>query len=340
MKKIILYFIIIASISTTYSQTYKVSKKISSPGNEGWDYLAVDDVAQHLFLSHGNSVNVIDLKSDKTIAIIPDTKGVHGIAIANDLNKAFISNGKDNSVSIINLSTFELIEKVKIDGIKPDAILYDTFSKRVFSYNADSKDATVIDALTNKVVKKIPLGGNPEFSVTNNKGLIYVNIEDTNEIKTIDASSLNIVNTWSIAPGVEPSGLAIDLETNRLFSVCSNKLIIILDAKTGKIIKALPIGDGCDGVAFDAKSKLAFSSNGEGTVTVVKENNANSFSVVETVKTQRGAKTIALNHTTHQLYLPTAEFGIKPQPTPQNPKPRAGIKPDSFTVLVVERNNN
>jgi YVTN family beta-propeller protein len=336
MKKILLSLIIITSISNTYSQIYKLSKKISTSGNEGWDYLAVDDVAQHLFVSHGNMVNVIDLKSDKTVAAIPDTKGVHGIAVANDLNKAFISNGKDNSITVVNLKTFQLIEKVKIAGIKPDAILYDQFSRKVFVYNAESNDATVIDANTNKVVKTIPLGGKPEFSVTNTKGLIYVNIEDKNEIKTINASTLKVVNTWNIAPGEEPSGLAMDLVTNRLFSVCSNNLMIIVNAANGKIVKTLPIGAGCDGVVFDPKKNLIFSSNGEGTITIVKESNANTFSVLETVKTQKGARTIALNKSTNQMYLSTADFGAKPEPTAENPKPRAGILPNSFVVLVVE----
>jgi YVTN family beta-propeller protein len=336
MKKIIISLLIIASVSSSYSQTYKVSKKISISGDEGWDYLAVDEVNQHLFVSHGSVVNVVDLKSNKTITTIPDTKGVHGIAIANDLNKAFISNGKDNSVTIVNLKTFELIDKVTIESQKPDAILYDQFSKKVLTYNANSNDATVIDATTNKVIKTIPLGGKPEFSVTNSKGLIYVNIEDKNEIKTIDANKLEVTATWSIAPGDEPSGLAIDLETNRLFSVCGNNLMVIVDASNGKLIKTLPIGEGCDGVVFDANKKLAFSSNGDGTITVVKEENANDFKVLQTVKTQKGARTIALNKTTHQLYLPTADFGTKPEPTKDNPKPRASLMSKSFVVLVVK----
>lgn len=338
MKKTILLFLIIAFISNSYSQTYKVSQKINVSGDEGWDYLAVDQVNQHLFVSHGSIVNVIDLKSNKTINTIPDTKGVHGIAIANDLNKAFISNGKDNSVTIVNLKTFKLIDKVAIEGQKPDAILYDQFSKKVLTYNAKSNDATVIDANTNKIIKTIPLGGKPEFSVTDTKGLIYVNIEDKNEIKTIDANKLEVTASWSIAPGDEPSGLAIDLETNRLFSVCSNNLMVIVNLSNGKIIKTLPIGEGCDGVVFDPEKKLIFSSNGEGTITVVKEENANTFSVLETVKTQKGARTIALNKTTHQLYLPTADFGIKPEPTKENPQPRASLIPNSFMVLVVENN--
>ena len=338
MKKIFSILLIIFCFATSISQTYKVFKKINIAGDEGWDYLAVDEINQHLFVSHGNVVNVIDLKSDKIISTILDTKGVHGIAIANDLNKAFITCGKENAVVIVDLKTFQLIEKVAIEGQKPDAVLYDQFSRKVFTYNAKSNDATVLDAATNKVVKTIPLGGKPEFSVTNNKGLIYVNIEDKNEIKTIDATKLEVTTTWSIAPGDEPSGLAIDLETNRLFSVCGNNLMIIVDASNGKIIKTLPIDDGCDGVAFDAKKKLVFSSNGIGTITVVKEDNANSFSVLETVKTQKGARTIALNKTTNQLYLSTADFGTKPEPTNENPKPRASLIPNSFVVLVVESN--
>lgn len=336
MKKIISLLIIVFCFSSSIAQTYKVSKKINISGDEGWDYLAVDEINQHLFVSHGSVVNVVDLKTDKTIATIPDTRGVHGIAIANDLNKAFITDGKDNAVSIVNLTTFELIEKVVIEGQKPDAVLYDKFSQKVFTYNAKTSNATVLDAVSNKVVKNIPLGGKPEFSVTNTKGLVYVNIEDKNQIKTIDTKTLEVTATWSIAPGDEPSGLAIDLQTNRLFSVCGNNLMIVVDATNGKIIKTLAIDDGCDGVAFDPKKKLAFSSNGIGTITVVKEENANTFSVQETVKTQKGARTITINKSTGQLYSSTAEFGPKPEPTADNPKPRASLVPNSFGVLVIE----
>jgi len=336
MRKILYLVLIVFCVLNATSQNYKVSKKIAVAGDDGWDYLAVDDVNQHLFVSHGNVVNVIDIKSQETLATITDTKGVHGIAIANDLNKAFITDGKENAVTIVDLKTFELIEKVIIEGQKPDAVLYDKFSQKVFTYNAKSKDATVLDAISNKIVKTIPFGGKPEFSVTNTKGLIYVNIEDKNEIKTIDANTLEVIATWSISPGDEPSGLAIDLQTNRLFSVCGNNLMVVVDASNGKIIKTLPIGDGCDGVAFDADKKLAFSSNGIGTVTVVKENSESDFSVLQTVTTQKGARTITLNKTTHQLYLSTAEYGAKPEPNSENPKPRPGLIPNSFKILVVE----
>ena len=336
MKKNIFTLLLSVSFACGFSQSYTISKKINVTGDEGWDYLSVDNVNQHLFVSHGSVVNVIDLKTDQTIATIPDTKGVHGIAIANDLNKAFISDGKDNAVTVINLKTFELIEKVKIEGQRPDAILYDQFSHYVFTYNAKSSDATVLDANTNKVVKTIPLGGKPEFSTTNTKGLIYVNIEDKNEIKTIDTKTLEVINTWSIAPGDEPSGLALDILNNILFSVCGNQMMIVVDATTGKIIQTVPIGDGCDGVTFDAKKKMIFSSNGEGTITAVKEESSKKFSVAQTISTQRGARTITINPTTGQLYTPTAEFGAKPEPTHENPKPRASLVSNSFTVLVIE----
>ncbi|RZJ26677.1 MAG: YncE family protein, partial [Flavobacterium sp.] len=241
MKKIF-STIAIVCVMTCNAQDFKVTKTIPIPGNDGWDYLSVNEQAQQLFVSHATVVNVIDLKSGKTIATIPDTEGVHGIAVANDINKAFITDGRANAVTIVDLTTFKLIEKVKIEGVKPDAVLYDKFSHRVFVYNAKSHDATVLDANSNKVIATVPLEGKPEFSVTNGKGLIYVNIEDKNQIKVIDASTLKVLHTWSIAPGDEPSGLAIDNSTKRLFSVCGNKLMIVTDAETGKIIKTLPIG--------------------------------------------------------------------------------------------------
>ena len=335
MKKIVT-ILAIACFGISVGQNFKVSKKISIAGDGGWDYLTVDDVSQHLFVSHGDVVNIIDLKTDKTIATIQDTKGVHGIAIANDFNKAFITCGKDNTISVVDLTTFALLEKVKIEGMKPDAIIYDKFSKYVFSFNAKSNDATVLDAKTNKIVKTIPLGGKPEFAVTNGKNLLYVNIEDKNEIKTVDTKTLAVTATFSVAPGDEPTGLAIDIKANRLFSVCGNKMMLVLDSKTGKLIQNVPIGDGCDGVMFDEKSNLIFTSNGEGNMTIVKEESANKFAVIQTLITQKGARTIAINHTTKQVYMSTPEFGAKPEPTTENPKPRASIVPNSFSVLVVE----
>ena len=335
MKKIVTV-LAIACFGISVGQNFKVSKKISVAGDGGWDYLTVDNASQHLFVSHGDVVNVIDLKTDKTIATIQDTKGVHGIAIVNDFNKAFITCGKDNTISVVDLTTFVLIEKVKIEGQKPDAIIYNKFSKYVFSFNGKSNDATVLDAKTNKIVKTIPFGGKPEFAVTNGNNLLYVNVKDKNEIKTVDTKTLEVTATFSVAPGDEPTGLAIDTKAYRLFSVCGNKMMLVLDSKTGKLIQNIPIGDGCDGVIFDAKNSLVFTSNGDGTMTVVKKESANKFTVVQTLVTQKGAKTIAINPTSKQLYMSTPEFGAKPEPTAENPKPRADIVPNSFTVLVVE----
>jgi len=318
------------------AQKLQLSHAIELPGDEGWDYLSVDEASQNLFVSHGSVVNVVDLKTEKLIATIPDTQGVHGIAIANKLNKAFITDGKDNAVTIVKLKTFKLIKKVAIEGLKPDAVLYDPFSEKVFVYNARSNDATVLDAITNKIIKTIPLGGNPEFSVTNGKGLVYVNIEDNHQIKVIDAVKLEVVNTWDISPGEEPSGLAFDAVNNRLFSVCANSLMIVTDAITGKQVKILPIGKGADGVFFDDKRKLIFSSNGEGTLTVVKQKNKNDYSVLETVPTIKGARTITMSKATGTLYLPTAYFGKIPPASADIPNPHAAIIPGSFKILVVK----
>ncbi|TPG31631.1 YncE family protein [Flavobacterium pectinovorum] len=333
------YLYIIAAVLSSHflmAQNLQLSHAIELPGDEGWDYLSIDEAAQNLFVSHGSVVNVVNLKSEKLIATIPDTKGVHGIAIANKLNKAFITDGKDNAVTIVKLKTFKLIEKVAIEGVKPDAVLYDPFSEKVFVYNAKSNNATVLDAVTNKVVKTIPLGGNPEFSVTNGKGLVYVNIEDNHQIKVIDAVKLEVVNTWDIGPGEEPSGLALDVVNNRLFSVCANSLMIVTDAITGKQVTTLPIGEGSDGVFFDEKRKLIFSSNGEGTLTVVKQKNKDSYTVLETVPTIKGARTITMSKATGTLYLSTASFGKTPSASADNPNPRAAIIPGSFKILVVK----
>ncbi|HTA61544.1 MAG TPA: YncE family protein [Bacteroidia bacterium] len=338
MKKISLVIAALVFGVTVNAQTsnkYKVLKKISVAGDAGWDFLEVDELGQHLFLSHGNEVNVVDLKTDKTIATIPDTKGVHGITIANDVNKGFITNGKDSSVTVFDLKTFATLDKIKTKGVSPDAILYDEFTHRVFSFNARSNDVNVIDAKTSKILETIKFDSNPEVAVTDGKGTIYVNLEEKSMVVVIDAVAMKIKNTWSLAPGEEPTGLALDNKTHRLFSACANKMMVVMNAENGKVITTLPIGEGTDGAAFDAEKKCAYSSNGEGTITVVKEVDENTFKVVETVATQKGARTIALNKTTHHLYVPTAERGEAPAPTKEEPKPRAKIKPNSFVVLVV-----
>lgn len=323
-------------VSDNRIQEYHVAKKISVGGEGGWDYISFDAQSHRLFASHGNYVSVISTDSDKVVGEIPKTEGVHGIAVANEFGRCFVSNGRTSTVSIVDLKTLKLIDTVSV-GKNPDAILYDPFSKRVFAFNGRSSDASILDAATGKVVSTLPLGGKPEFSATDGKGKVFVNIEDKNEIVAIDAKEMKILSRWPIAPGEEPSGLSIDAEHERLFAVCGNKLMVVVNAENGTVLATLPIGDRVDGCAFDPGAGLAFSSNGEGTVTVVCEESPLKFSVLETVKTQAGARTITVDPTTHTLYLPTAEFGPAPAPTAERPHPRPAILPNSFVILKIQK---
>jgi YVTN family beta-propeller protein len=324
--------LIVCGLSLNAQSNYKIDRKINLPGEGFWDYIAVDEVNGRIYQSHNSMAQVVDIKTGQVVGTIPDTKGIHGIAVANDLNKGFTSNGRDSSVTVFDLKTLAIITKIMVTGQNPDAILYDAFSKRVFTGNGRSRSFTVIDAVNNTVAGTIPLDGKPEAIVTDGKGKIYVNIEDANVIEVINANSMKVLAHWPIGPGVEPSGLALDNQTHRLFSVCGNKLMMVVDAVSGKVITSLPIGEGCDGAAYDPTYKRVYASNGEGTLTVVQIVNENSFKVLETVSTQRGARTIALDKTSHHIYLPTAEFEAVPAGSDQRP----AIKPDTFTILDVE----
>jgi len=320
-----------SSISSAQSD-YKLVNRIHVEGDGGWDYISIDDVNGRIFVSHSMVAQAIDIKTEKLTGTIPDTKGIHGIAFAPLLNKGFTSNGKDSSVTVFNLKTLEIITKIKVTGKNPDAILYDPFSQKIFTFNGGSSNATVIDAKENKVVATIPLDGKPEFPVTDGKGKVFVNIEDKSYINVINSLTLKVDQRWPLAPGEEPSGLAFDVQNHRLFSVCSNKLMVITDSGTGKVIASLPIGNRCDGVAFDPGNKRVYSSNGEGTITVVQEEDKDTFKVLETVTTQPGARTITLDKATHHLYLPTAEY--LSAPSAENRRPP--LKPDSFVILDIE----
>ncbi len=339
MKKSALLLFALLSSMFIYAQSsvsqYKISNRFALEGDGSWDYLTMDDSTHLLYISHGTQVQVLDVKTGKTVATIPDTKGVHGIALVKDLNKGFISNGKDTSVTVIDLKTSKTLPKIKFTGNNPDAILYDAFSRRIFTFNGRSNNATVIDPDTDKVIGTIALAGKPEFAVSDGMGKVYVNIEDVSKICLINPKTMTVEQTWPIAPGEEPSGLALDNETHRLFSV-TDKLMVIVDALTGKVITTLPIGDRVDGVAFDPSTKCAYSSNGDGTMTVVKEVDANTFKVMENVNTQKGARTITIDKSTHKIYLSTAEFGDTPAATQDNPHPRPAIKAGTFVVLEVE----
>lgn len=315
------------------SSGYHLLKKIEVGGEGGWDYLYADADAHRLYVSHSTKVVVIDTDQDTVVGEIPNTNGVHGIAVAEDLGKGFISDGRDNAVTIFDLKSLKIIDTVKA-GKNPDAIIYDAATKRVFAFNGGTSDATVIEAETGKVAGTIALGGKPEFATADGKGKVFVNIEDKSEVAEIDSRSLAVKARWSLTPGEEPSGMAIDRKNHRLFVVCSNKKMIVLSDENGKIVADLPIGDGTDAAAFDPETKMAFSSNGEGNLTIVREDSADKFSVVENVTTQRGARTMTLDTRTHKIYLPTAQFGPPPAPTAERPRPRPTIVPNSFVVLV------
>ena len=312
---------------------YHLLKRFEVGGEGGWDYLTLDGAARRLYVSRSTRVMVLDADTGKPVGEIPDTPGVHGIAIANDLERGFTSNGRDGSVTIFDLKTFKPLGKVKV-GTNPDCILYDPETHRVFAFNRGSSDVTVIEARTGEVTKLIALGGHPEFGVADGKGMVFVNLDDKSEVVAIDSRKLVAKAHWSVAPGEDPSGMAIDRKHMRLFSVCGNRKMTVMDANSGKVVADLPIGSGTDAAGFDPEINLAFSSNGEGTLTVVHEDSADKFSVVENVTTQRGARTMALDPKTHKVYLATAQFGPPPAATPERPNPRPAMIPNTFVILV------
>jgi DNA-binding beta-propeller fold protein YncE len=320
--------------SPAISPGYRVTDTLKLGGDGGWDYLAFDPASRRLFVSHGTHVVVVDADTKSAVGDIPDTPGVHGIAIASDLGRGFISNGRSATATIFDLKTLGKIGEVKT-GENPDAILYDRASGRVFTFNGRSGDATAFDAAHGTVAGTIPLGGKPEFAVADGKGRVYVNIEDKSEIVALDAKALQVKSRWPLEPCEEPSGLAFDSEHGRLFTVCRNRLMAIVDATTGRIVTTLPIGSGVDGAAYDPATGLVFAANGEGTLTVAHEDSPDSFRVVENVPTQAGARTLALDLKTHRVFLSTAQFGPRPAPTAEVPRPRPSIVPGSFVVLVV-----
>lgn len=316
------------------STQYRLVGNIPVGGEGGWDYLSVDAGARRLYVSHATKVVVIDIEKNVVVGEIADTPGVHGFALAPDLGLGFASNGRENTASIVDLRTLKTLSKVDT-GANPDCILYEPVHREVYTFNGRGKSATVFDARSGKVLATIQLPGKPEFAVVDvGAGRIYNNIEDTSQIVAIDTKTRTVVATWSIAPGEEASGLAIDVARHRLFAVCSNKLMVMIDSVSGKAIATAPIGGGCDGVAFDPASGLAFSSNGEGTVTIVREESPDKLTVVQTLSTAPGARTIVLDPRTHNLYLSTADFEPVPAPAPGAPRQRPRAVADSFKVLV------
>ena len=315
---------------------YHIVKKVLLGGEGGWDYLGFDPQNRHLFVSHAAQVLVLDPGTDKVVGSIPDTEGVHGIAVAPELNRGFTSDGRADQVTVFDLKTLKTIGTVKVTGHNPDGITYDPSSQRVFTFNGRSDNATAIDAKTLKVVGTISLGGRPEFAVPNGRGMLYNNLEDKSVELAIDTHTLEIKSRWPMAPCESPSGLAIDARHNLLFAGCHNKMMAVIDARTGKVVTTVPIGSGVDANRFDPGTGLAFSSNGEGTLTVVKEESPTDFKVVQNVTTERGARTMEVDPKTHKVFLVTAKFGPMPAETSgQRRFRRPPMVPNSFTLLVL-----
>jgi DNA-binding beta-propeller fold protein YncE len=319
--------------AATGKSGYHLIKKVKLGGEGGWDYLTVDPASRRLYISRGTHVMVVDADEGKVVGDIPNTAGVHGVALVPEMNKGFTSNGRAGTVTVFDLKTRKVLGEAETPK-DPDAIIYDSFSKRVFTFNGEASSATAVDAETGKTVGTMGLRGGPEFAASDGKGHVFVNLEDKSELVRFDPRSLRIENTWPLAPCESPSGLAIDAVHEILVVGCHNKMMAFVDGKTGRVISTVPIGQGVDANRFDAETGMAFASCGDGTITVVHEDSPEKFSVVDTITTPRGARTMELDSSNHNLYTVSADFGATPAPTAEHPHPRPAIVPDTFTLLV------
>lgn len=321
-----------AAAAIAAEEGYHLLKTIPVPGDGGWDYLIADDAARRLYVSHGNRVDVLDIDSNEVKGTIGDLKGVHGVALAPDLGRGFISDGRANNVRIFDLKTLKPLGDVET-GKNPDAIVYDPATKRVFAFNGRDGSATVIDAAEGKAAGTIDLGGKPEFAAADGAGNVFANLEDKDAVVKIDAKKMTVLERWPLAPGEEPSAMAMDAKTNRIFIGCHNKMMVVVNAETGKVVDHQPIGEGVDAAAFDPETGMVFFSCGDGTVTVIHEDGPDKYGVAETVKTKPKSRTMALDRKTHDLFLPSADFKPAAAPTADNPRPRPAMVPGSFAVL-------
>lgn len=326
---------VISAVAAPAAPQLEVLQHWKLGGAGGWDYLTLDAKGR-LFISRATRVDVVNIESGKIMGTIADTPGVHGIALADSLNRGFTSNGRANTVTAFELDTLKIIQEAKVSGRNPDAILYEPAGKHVFTFNGASKDATVLDAGSLAVIATIPMPDKPEFAVEDGRGQIFVNIEsDPGQMVVIDSQKLTVKSTWPLPGCNSPSGLAIDSARRRLFSVCDGKVMAVTDATNGKQVALVPIGEHPDAAAYDKKRGVVYSSNGEGSLSVIHQDSANHYSLVETVPTQRGARTMALDAVSGKVYLVTADFGPAPAATPEQPHPRPAPIADSFVVLVV-----
>ncbi len=330
MKKIFSLFALsfilaLGGIAANAQGQYILDKTISLPGDGGYDYLYLNEPTRTLYVSHGTMVHAIDLKTGKLIGTISGMAGVHGVAIVNDLNRGYISDGRANAVIAFDTKTLKIIKSIPISGKGPDAIMYDAFSKKIFAFCGDSNNASVIDPQSLTQMGTVDLGGAPEFAVADGKGLIYNNLEDKSHLDVINSKTLKVTKNYDLAPCGGPTGLALDLKDNRLFTACrENKGLSIVDISTGKVIQTLPIGAGVDAVEYDAVNKLVFVSNGDGTATIFKQESSDKYILLQTLTTQYRAKTMALDPMTHKIYFSVASFEKGTRKT----------LPNSFKLLV------
>jgi DNA-binding beta-propeller fold protein YncE len=337
MKPLIPKILLIAMLGVSPAVAapgYHLIKKIPVAGDGGWDWVACDSSARRLYIAHSTQTQVMDIDKLTLVGQIEGTNGAHGIALAPVLGRGFITAGKDNQVVVFDLKTLKSLGTIKT-GENPDAILYDAASGRAFAFNGRSHSATIFKADTGEPLETLPLDGKPEFGVADGHGSVYVNLEDKNQLVKINSRVMAVEKRWPLAPCEEPSSMALDSITSRLFIGCGNKTLVVVDAGSGKVVAHVPIGAHVDATVFDPGTHLIISSNGEGTITVIHEDKPDDYHVVEIVQTLPGARTLALDTVTHQLFLPDAALGPPPAPTPQQPRPRPSIVPGSFSILVV-----
>jgi DNA-binding beta-propeller fold protein YncE len=312
---------------------YHLLRKLVLGGEGKWDYVTMDPVRRRVFIAHGTEVLVVDADHARLLGRIPDTQGVHGVALAQNLGRGFTSNGTDSTVTVFDLASLRVLDHIGVTGRKPDAIVYDSVSGRVFTFNGGSGNATAIEAATGRIVGTVALGGTPEFAVADGRGRIFVNLEDRSAILSFDTRTLATGAAWPLAPCESPTGLALDREGRRLFSGCSNQLMAVVDASDGRVVGTVPIGAHVDATVFDPDTHRVLSSNGDGTLTVA-DASGPTVRVIATVKTEPGARTMALDPRTHRLFLVTAQYGPAPPATAENPRPRPPTIPGTFTLLV------
>jgi DNA-binding beta-propeller fold protein YncE len=324
-----------AGVHAGLAPQYHLAHEVPLPGDSGWDDLTFEQGGHRLFIANGTQVQVVDTDSLTLAGTVADTPGVHGIALAPDLGRGYISAGRANSIVVFDLKTLARLKEIKTTGENPDAIIYDAATQRVFSFNGHGRNATAIDAKSDAVIGTIALDAKPEFAVSDGKGHVYVNLEDKNSIAAIDPHKLVVTAVWSLGGCEEPSGLALDVAGRRLFAGCGNKVMAVVDATSGRVLGTAPIGEGVDGARYDPGAHLAFASCGEGVLTVVALPSSGAPEVAQAVTTQRGARTMALDERSHRIFLVTANFGPPPLATPERPHPRPTILPGTFRLLVV-----